>query len=101
MTGSNPFVSNARELSETEGKVFPISSSSDGGRVSFVPINRGLEFYDRYTGDPDEDSNSSNAVSPTSWDYYSIGAKQCGMRLDVIDVTSSTTRHPQPFDSAT
>ena len=94
VTGSNPFVSNARELSETEGKVFPISSSSDGGRVSFVPINRGLEFYDRYTADPDEDSNSSNAVSPTSWDYYSIGAKQCGMRLDVIRVASSEDQTP-------
>ena len=94
VTGSNPFVSNTRELSETEGKIFPISSSSDGGRVSFVPINRGLEFYDRYTGDPDEDSNSSNAVSPTSWDYYSIGAKQCGMRLDVIEVISSSDQTP-------
>ena len=91
---TNPFANNARELSETEGKVFPISSSSDGGRVSFVPINRGLEFYDRYTGDPDEDSNSSNAVSPTSWDYYSIGAKQCNMRLDVIDVASSIDQTP-------
>ena len=26
------------------------------GRVSFIPINRGLEFYDRYTGDPAEDN---------------------------------------------
>ena len=94
VTGSNPFASNARELAETQGNVFPISSSSDGGRVSFVPINRGLEFYDRYTGDPDDDGTSSNAVSPTSWDYYSIGAKQCGMRLDVIDVISSTDQTP-------
>ncbi len=54
---SNPFVSNARELAETQGNIFPISSSSDGGRVSFIPINRGLEFYDRYTGDPAEDNS--------------------------------------------
>ena len=115
VAGSNPFVSNARELSETEGKVFPISSSSDGGRVSFIPINRGLEFYDRYAADlppptplgPPGDENawkefddwlhqkeSADAVSPTSWDYYSIGAKQCGMRLDVTDVTSSTDQTP-------
>lgn len=93
-TGSNPFTSNSRELSETAGNIFPISSSSDGGRVAFIPLNRGLDFYDRYTGDPDEDSNSSNAVSPTSWDYYSIGAKQCNMRLDVIDVASSIDQTP-------
>ena len=124
VAGSNPFVSNARELSETEGKVFPISSSSHGGRVSFIPINRGLEFYDRYVNEEfskpykpydsynavdwlwrgcgdtptpwDDDSigASDNAVSPTSWDYYSIGAKQCGMRLDVIDVASSIDQTP-------
>lgn len=97
VTGSNPFVSNARELAETQGNVFPISSSSDGGRVSFIPINRGLEFYDRYTGDPAEDNpdkNSESRLSDTSWNYYSIGAKQCGMRLDVIDVISSTDQTP-------
>ncbi|MGB1874216.1 MAG: hypothetical protein ACPH5P_02210 [Akkermansiaceae bacterium] len=93
-TGANPFASNARELSETAGNVFPISSSSDGGRVCFVPINRGLDFYDRWTGDPDQESASSNAVSPTSWDYYSIGAKQCAMHLDVIDVVSGTDQTP-------
>ena len=97
VTGSNPFVSSVRELAETQGNIFPISSSSDGGRVSFIPINRGLEFYDRYTGDPDEDDpdkDSESRLSPTSWDYYSIGAKQCGMRLDVIDVISSTDQTP-------
>ncbi len=92
--GANPFESNARELAQTEGKTFPISSSSDGGRVTFIPINRGLEFYDRYTGDSNSNSDSTNAVSPTSWDYYSIGAKQCSMRLDVIDVTSATDQTP-------
>jgi hypothetical protein len=92
--GTDPFESNARELAQTQGKTFPISSSSDGGRVTFIPINRGLEFYDRYTGDPDSESNSNNAISPTSWDYYSIGAKQCSMRLDVIDVESATDQTP-------
>lgn len=91
--GSNPFASNAREQSQSEGKIFPISSSSDGGMVAFVPINRGLEFYDRFQGAGDS-SSSVNAISPTSWDYYSIGAKQCKMRLDVIDVASLSDQTP-------
>ncbi|BDS08512.1 hypothetical protein NT6N_35520 [Oceaniferula spumae] len=91
--GSDPFASNARELSETKGETFPISSASNGGRVSFVPINRGLEFYDRFHGNGST-STSSNAISPTSWDYYSIGAKQCRMRLDIIGVTSATDQTP-------
>lgn len=92
-SGSNPFAGNARETSQSKGKIFPISSSSDGGLVAFVPINRGLEFYDRYQGSGDT-PDSLNAVSPTSWDYYSIGAKQCRMRLDVTDVVSSTDQTP-------
>lgn len=92
-TGSNPFASQAREISESEGNKFPISSASDGGRVAFVPINRGLEFYDRFQGNGDS-PESSNAISPTSWDYYSIGAKQCRMRLDVMDVVSSSDQTP-------
>ena len=94
LDGLDPFESNARELAQSEGETFPISSSSDGGRVTFIPINRGLEFYDRYIGDPDSNSTSINAVSPTSWDYYSIGAKQCSMHLDIIDVVSATDQTP-------
>ena len=92
--GADPFESNSRELAQTQGETFPISSSSDGGRVAFIPINRGLDFYDRYIGNPDSESDSINAVSPTSWDYYSIGAKQCLMRLDIIDVVSSSDQTP-------
>ncbi len=91
--GSNPFATDARELTQSQGNVFPISSASDGGRVSFVPINRGLKFYDRYYGSGDS-PESTNAVSPTSWDYYSIGAKQCQMRLDVTDVVSADDQTP-------
>jgi hypothetical protein len=91
--GSNPFAGHARELAQSQGDVFPISSAADGGRVSFIPINRGLNFYDRYHGTGDS-PESINAVSPTSWDYYSIGAKQCQMRLDVTDVVSADDQTP-------
>ena len=95
--GSNPFSSEAREKFQSKGDTFPISSSSDGGRVSFVPINRGLEFYDHFAGTNDT-ANSSNAISPTSWDYYSIGAKQCRMRLTVTDVVSSADQTPTQIE---
>lgn len=94
-TGSNPFASNARELSESKGQTFPVSSASNGGRVAFVPINRGLDFYDRFAASRSGNSSaSSNAVSPTAWDYYSMGAQQCAMRLDIIDVVSAQNQTP-------
>ncbi|MGB1259377.1 MAG: hypothetical protein ACPG6P_05000, partial [Akkermansiaceae bacterium] len=91
--GSNPFAGNAREVAESAGEAFPISSSSDGGRVAFIPINRGLEFYDRYTSTKDSEF-ASNSISPTAWDYYSIGAKQCAMKLDIIDVVGLSNQTP-------
>jgi len=97
--GSDPFASSARELSESQGQTFPVSSAANGGRVAFVPINRGLDFYDRFAGDDRNlgNGNSSagtNSVSPTSWDYYSLGAQQCKMRLDIIDVASTLDHTP-------
>lgn len=91
--GTNPFSGHARERAQSQGLTFPISSASDAGRVAFIPINRGLEFYDRFVGSGDV-INSTRAVSPTSWDFYSIGAKQCHMRLDIIDVVSSSDQTP-------
>lgn len=91
--GANPFSSNAREKAQSKGEIFPISSASDGGGVAFVPINRGLEFYDRYVT-TNSSINSANAVSKTAWDYYSIGAMQCAMRLDVIDVAAADNQTP-------
>lgn len=92
-TGKNPFASNAREIAQSKGQTFPIASSSDGGRVAFIPVNRGLEFYDRFAGEA-LNASSNNSVSPTSWDHYSIGANQCTMRLDVMDVASSSSQIP-------
>ncbi|MFK7910274.1 MAG: hypothetical protein AB8F34_06685 [Akkermansiaceae bacterium] len=96
-SGSNPLSGNAREQFQSAGNVFPITSSSDGGRVAFVPINRGLEFYDHLAGSGDG-PESINAVSPTSWDYYSIGAKQCKMRLTVTDVVAASDQTPTEIE---
>lgn len=96
--GSNPFAGNARELSQSKGQTFPISSASNGGRVAFVPINRGLEFYDRFASNlTNNSSRSTSAVSRTAWDYYSLGAQQCAMRLDIIDVVSASNQTPTAF----
>jgi hypothetical protein len=91
--GNNPFASHAREIAESKGHTFPIASAADGGRIAFIPINRGLDFYDRYVGTGTSDQGT-NSISPTSWDYYSIGAKQCTMSIDVIDVASSNDQTP-------
>ncbi len=62
---------------------FPVSRSSDSGRVAFIPINAGTEFFDLYGND------SSNGVSPTAWDVYSRGAKQCNLIIDIVEAAES------------
>ena len=97
--GSNPMQSEQRELAESNDQTFPISSSSDGGKVAFIPINRDISFYDRFAGRlslADADSiqeqqiNVGISVTTTRWAYYSNGAHQCAINLDIIGVISDT-----------
>ena len=46
----------------TEGEFFPVSLASESGRVAFVPINRGADFFDRF----DPDTKTERTRRPTS-----------------------------------
>jgi hypothetical protein len=77
-------------INQTTAGVFsPVSLSSESGRTAFIPINRGLDFLDRFS-QPDD----VNVLSTTSWKDYSVGAQQCAMRLDITDVTSPSNPLP-------
>jgi len=84
--------STRHEYQMKTGSFHPVSLSSETGRASFVPINRGLQFYDRFA---DGVWGAPNAVlSPTNWNDYSVGAQQCAMKLDVTGVISKTDQTP-------
>ena len=86
----SPFAMGLREEYQiTEGDFFPVSLASEGGRVAFVPINRGHDYFDRFAH-----SAESNALSTTTWNNYSIGALQCAMQLDIVECVSSTDATP-------
>ncbi|MCH7227241.1 hypothetical protein [Haloferula sp. A504] len=87
---TNPFTPGVRERYELDhGSFMPVSLASESGRAAFVPINRGVEFFDRYAHDPE-----TNTVSPTTWNEYSVGALQCAMNLDITDVPDADTAFP-------
>ncbi len=95
---TNPFRAGDRERHMVDhqgiegGAFFPVSQSSESGRVAFVPINREAAFFDRFAHAPE-----TNVLSTTSWNDYSIGALQCAMRLDITQVTSATNPTPKEF----
>lgn len=90
VSNGNPFTPGVREAYQvTTGEFFPVSLASESGRVAFIPINRGADFFDRFAHSPE-----ANTVSPTTWNNYSIGALQCAMRLDITKVVSSTNQTP-------
>ena len=90
---SNPFTPGVREEYQmTQGEFFPVSLASESGRVAFVPINRGAEFFDRFH--PNVRNAETNTLSPTTWNKYSVGALQCAMQLDVVEVESATNPMP-------
>lgn len=76
----------------TGGEFFPVSLASESGRVAFIPINRGEEFFDRFHDNVKEAETST--VSPTTWNNYSVGALQCAMRVDIAQVKGATNPEP-------
>jgi len=88
--GADPFKPGVREeFYLTKGEFFPVSLASESGRAAFIPINRGADFFDRFSH-----ATESSTLSSTTWDNYSVGALQCAMRLDVIQVASATDKTP-------
>ena len=86
----DPFAPGLRESHYlTSGDFFPVSLASESGRAAFVAINRGADFFDRFTHEPE-----LNTLSSTTWNQYSVGALQCAMRLDVIETLSPTDKTP-------
>ncbi len=87
---ASPFTPGTRESYQlTQGNFFPVCLASESGKVAFIPINRGVDFFDRLTF-----ATESNTLSPTTWNNYSVGALQCAMRLDIIQVQSATNKTP-------
>jgi hypothetical protein len=87
---NNPFTPGVRESYQvTTGQFFPVSLASESGRAAFIPINRGAEFFDRFSN-----TDETNVLSTTSWNNYSLGAMQCAMRLDITQTQSSTNLTP-------
>ncbi|MGJ8643346.1 MAG: hypothetical protein ACSHX9_08075 [Luteolibacter sp.] len=87
----NPFAPGVRETFRlTEGNFFPVSLASESGKAAFVPINRGAEYFDRFS----HNLNETATISPTTWNNYTIGAMQCAMQLDITaaDAYGSPTR---------
>lgn len=96
----DPFAPGERESYELERhaqvgaeRFMPVSLASEGGRAAFVPINRGMDFFDRYAHDEE-----TNTVSPTTWNEYSVGAMQCAMRLDITEVAGESDPTPTELE---
>ena len=75
-------------LSQSVGDLQSTSLSADSGRAAFIPINRGLEFFEY------QSTVETNTLSPTTWDYYSRGAQRCAMKLFVTRVVSALNQTP-------
>lgn len=75
-------------LAQHLGDLQPVSLSADSGRVAFLPINRGTEFF-QYSS-----TAETSALSPTTWEFYSRGAQRCAMRLFVTRVGAALDQTP-------
>ena len=65
-----------------------LSLSANSGRIAFIPINPGLDFFWI------PDSYESSTLSATAWSRYSRGASQCAMSLRIIQVAEEAVQTP-------
>lgn len=88
----NDFKSGKREQYQidNQGAAMPISLASESGRAAFIPINRGAAFFDRYANP----IVPSTVLPSNRWHQYSVGAHQCAMRVEVIEVNDIVARVP-------
>ncbi|MEI6673653.1 MAG: hypothetical protein WCO57_00590 [Verrucomicrobiota bacterium] len=89
---ADPFTPGVREgyqLSTQGDYFFPVSLASESGRAAFIPINRGADYFDRFTH-----ASETSVLSSTTWNNYSIGALQCAMRLDITQAVDASNKTP-------
>lgn len=71
------------------GEYFAASVSANAGRVAFIPINPGFDFYQYLDVNRDR-----NTISDTRWSDYALGGYQARMRLIINDVSASNDQLP-------
>ncbi len=90
---NSPTTPGVREQYEvTTGQFFPVSMPSESGRAAFISINRGPDYFDRFSH-----ATETNTLSTTTWNNYTVGALQAAMRLDITGAVSSTNPSPTEF----
>ena len=68
-----------REVRRASDTGFYVASvAGDSGRVAILPLGQGEQFLRR-----DETDGMQNTVSPTPWDRYALGARQCAMQIEI------------------
>jgi hypothetical protein len=95
---NDPFKAGVREAAWLNNKqALAVSKASESGRCNFISFNPGESFFNRHvlqTAANEEPPNPINNNRQT-WGKYVIGAKQCAMWLDVLDIENAT---PNPAD---
>lgn len=65
------------------------SVAADSGRVAILPLSQGEAFVRR-----DASSGITNTLSPTPWDKYALGARQCAMQIEILEMQSLGSSYP-------
>lgn len=60
------------------------SIAADSGRVTILPLSQGEAFVRR-----DNTNGMSNTLAPTPWDRYALGARQCAMQLEIVELNGT------------
>lgn len=87
MSGNFDALGTRESMAAASGSHFlPVAVASNSGKIAFMALKRGSEFYTEATP-------ATNTLSDTTWDDYTRGANQCAVRVYItkmVDVTNQT-----------
>jgi hypothetical protein len=96
---NDPFKAGVRETARLSNQgALPVSKASDSGRCNFISFNPGEDFFDRHLYETAPNQEPMNPINNNSQRYgsYVVGAKQCAMWLDVLDIRNSAPDSDYP-----
>lgn len=72
--------------------LLPVAVASNAGRMAFIALKRGTEFYTEPT------SPATSTLSDTTWDDYTRGPNQCAIKVYITKMVALENQTPTQIE---
>lgn len=93
MSGNFDVLGTRESMAAASGSNFlPVAVASNSGKIAFMSLKRGSDFYTEAA------TPIANTLSDTTWDDYTRGANQCGVKVYIKKMVDATNQTPTQIE---